>query len=80
MNELVHVKATLLLRIQVANVGIMRTMEKRLVANAEVIQRVDEYLRDQVDEYQGLRIAKLLKGRRPSSELFLHLMVPLWSC
>ncbi|CAO2651615.1 Nn.00g041850.m01.CDS01 [Neocucurbitaria sp. VM-36] len=68
MDELVHVKAMLLLRIQVANVGVVRTMEKQLVANAEVIQRIDQYLREQVDDCQGLRIARLLKGRRPSND------------
>jgi len=69
MDELGHVKATLLLRIQVANVGVIRTMEKQLVANAEVIQRIDECLRETVGHCEGLRIARLLKGRRPSSKL-----------
>jgi hypothetical protein len=68
MDELSHVKATLLLRIQVANVGVMRTMEKQLVANAEVIQRIDQFLREEVGNCKGLRIAQLLKGRRPSSK------------
>lgn len=67
MEELGQVKAMLLLRIQVTSVGVMRTVEKQLVANAEVIERIDRFLREQVDESAGLRIAKLLKGRRPSS-------------
>lgn len=68
MDELAHVKSDLLLRIQVANVGVMRTMGKQLVANAEVIQRIDQFLREEVGNCEGLRIARLLKGRRPSSE------------
>ena len=62
MNEVAHVKAMLLLRIQVADVGVMRTIGKQLVANAEVIQRIDQFLREQVDDCKGLRIARLLKG------------------
>ncbi|KAF2686953.1 hypothetical protein K458DRAFT_441624 [Lentithecium fluviatile CBS 122367] len=68
MGELGHVKGDLLLRIQVANVGVMRTMGKQLVANAGVIQRIDQFLREEVGNCEGLRIARLLKGRRPSND------------
>jgi hypothetical protein len=68
MDELVHIKATLLLRIQVSSVGVMRNIEQELVANAEVIQRIDQSLREHISDCEGLRIARLLKGRRPSSE------------
>jgi hypothetical protein len=68
MDELVQVKAMLVLRIQVAHVGVIRTIGKEAVVNAEAIRRIDEYLREHVDNCEGLRIAKLLKGRRPSSE------------
>lgn len=68
MCELVQVKAMLLLSIQVAQVGVVENMRKELVANAEVIQRIDEYLREQVSDCKGLRIARLLKNRRPSGE------------
>ncbi|KAF1919370.1 hypothetical protein BDU57DRAFT_443035 [Ampelomyces quisqualis] len=68
MNELGQVKAMLLLRIQVANVGVMHNMEKRLVANTEVILRVDQFLREEFNGCEGLRIARLLKGRLPSND------------
>jgi hypothetical protein len=68
MNELGQVKSMLLLRIQVANVGVMRDVQQGLVANTEVIARVDQFLKDEVDGCEGLRIARLLKGRRPSSK------------
>lgn len=68
MDELVHIKAALLLRIQVANVGVMRTMGKQLVANTDVINQIDAFLREQLEDSQGLRIARLLKDRRPSSK------------
>lgn len=73
MDELGHVKSMLLLRIQVANVGVMRNMEKQLVANAEVIERIDQFLKEEVGDCEGLRIARLLKGRRPSSKYFSRL-------
>jgi hypothetical protein len=77
MNELVHVKAMLLLRIQVAQVGVMQNMKKELVANAEAIQRIDEYLREQVSNCKGLGIARLLKDRRPSSKCNAGNTLPL---
>jgi hypothetical protein len=68
MNELGQVKSMLLLRIQVANVGVMRDVQQRLVANTEVIARVDQFLKQEVSGCEGLRIARLLQGRRPSSK------------
>lgn len=68
MEELAQVKATLLLRIQVAQVGVIRTMHKEHVANTMVIQRIDRCLRENVQECKGLRIARLLKNRRLSGK------------
>ncbi|KAF2013027.1 hypothetical protein BU24DRAFT_435314 [Aaosphaeria arxii CBS 175.79] len=68
MNELGHVKTALLIRIEVANVGVMKGVQKQLVANAEVIQRIDTFLREEFGDFSGLRIARLLKGRRPSND------------
>ncbi|CAN9293717.1 unnamed protein product [Alternaria alternata] len=34
----------------------------------ELVQRIDEYLREHVHNCEGLKIAKLLKGRRPSND------------
>lgn len=68
MDDLGHVKTSILLCIQVANVGVIRNMEKQLVADAVKIERIDSRLREALEDYEGLRIAQLLKGRRPSSE------------
>jgi hypothetical protein len=68
MNELGQVKSMLLLRIQVANVGVMRDVQQGLVANTEVIARVDSFLKEEVSGCEGLRIARLLQGRHPSSK------------
>jgi len=68
MGELDQVKATLLLSIKVAHVGVIQTMDKRVVANAEAVERIDESLRELVQDWKGLRIARLLKGRRASND------------
>ena len=73
MDELCHIKSDLLLHIQVANVGVMRTVENKLVANAEAIERIDRFLRDELGDGVGLKIAGLVKGRRPSSMYVRHL-------
>lgn len=66
MDKLGQIKSGLLLKIQISNVGVMKTTAKQLVANAEVIQRIDVALREEVGCCEGLRIARLLKGKRPS--------------
>jgi hypothetical protein len=66
MTELCHVKTDLLLRISVANVGVQGTVKDQLVANTEVINRVDRFLRKELNGV-GLKIAQLVKGRRLSS-------------
>lgn len=68
MDELVHLKTTLLLNIQTANVGVTRTIGQDVVANTVVIQRIDESLRRHIHDCEGLKIAQLLQGRRPSSK------------
>jgi len=70
MNELAQVKASILLCIQMANVGVMRDINRQIVADAAKIERIDSNLRKklaELDDYDGLRIARLIKGRRPSS-------------
>jgi hypothetical protein len=72
MDELAQIKASMLLCIQMANVGVMRDMNKQIVADAVKIERIDSNLQkhlEQLDDYEGLRIARLIKGRRPSGKL-----------
>ncbi|OAK93735.1 hypothetical protein IQ06DRAFT_235761, partial [Phaeosphaeriaceae sp. SRC1lsM3a] len=68
MKEMAQVKTSLLLSIQLANVGVMRDVQNGLIANTRIIERVDQVLRKEIEGSEGLRIAQLLKGRRPSSE------------
>jgi len=68
MDELVQVKTLLILRIQVAHIGVIRTIGKEAVVNAEVIKRIDAFLREHIPNCEGLRIARLLKGRSPSND------------
>ncbi|KAF1922177.1 uncharacterized protein M421DRAFT_132562 [Didymella exigua CBS 183.55] len=79
MNELGQVKSMLLLRIQVANVGVMRNVQQGLVANTEVIARVDRFLKEEFSGCEGLRIARLLQGRRPSNDGTVPLTPADWS-
>jgi hypothetical protein len=72
MDELAQIKASILLCIQMANVGVMRDMNRQIVADAAKIERIDSNLQkqlEQLDDYEGLRIARLIKGRRPSGKL-----------
>jgi len=68
MFELAQVKSMLLLCIQVSHVGVTRSIRKKIVANADVIRRIDQTLRERVENFKGLRIAWLLKDRHPSGE------------
>jgi len=68
MNDLSQVKAALVVRIQVASVGVMRAVGDNVVANAEAVNRIDSFLRDELGDEVGLKIARLLKGRRPSGK------------
>jgi flagellar hook-basal body complex protein FliE len=63
MNALGHATSNLSLHVQVANVGLIRTVEDQLVANAEVISRVDNVIQQVFGEGRGLKIAALLKNR-----------------
>jgi hypothetical protein len=67
MAELTQVKATLLLRIQVANGGIIRTVKNIAFVNAGVINRIDAFLKEELGDGVGLKIAELVKGRRLGS-------------
>ncbi|KAI8930929.1 hypothetical protein NX059_011944 [Plenodomus lindquistii] len=73
MDDLAHVKSALLLRVTIANVGVMSNVEKQLVANTAVIERIDEYLREEIENCEGLRIARLLKDRRPWNDTTIPL-------
>lgn len=68
MDDLGHVKTSMLLCIQVANVGVVRNMEKQYFADAKTIARIDSRLKEALEDYEGLRIAQLLKDRRPSND------------
>lgn len=69
MEELCQVKSALLLRIKVASVGVMRAVGDMVLANAnaDAIARIDAFLKEQLGDGKGLKIARLLKGRRLSS-------------
>jgi hypothetical protein len=63
MNDLGRAKLDLGLRLQVANVGLTRTVEDNILADKEVIQRIDSLLQQTFGDGRGLKIAKLLQHR-----------------
>ena len=67
MTKLSRVKSNLFLHIQVAAVGVSSTFGEAIVANTEVIHRIDRTLQQIMGVGQGLKIAQLLRGRTPRS-------------
>ena len=68
MNELSRVKSDLCVDIQVAHVGVTQIVESGVIANSEVIRRIDRRLVQIFGEGKGLKIARLLKDRAPQSK------------
>lgn len=60
MTELDRAKASLSLRVQLANVGLTRMVHDTVLANIDVIDRVDRLLAEVFRERHGLKIAGLL--------------------
>lgn len=71
MNKLARARSELGLHIQVANVGLTRIFGDKLVANTEVVRRVNFVLQQVFGEGRGLKIAMLLKNR-PAQGAFGH--------
>lgn len=65
MKDLDRAKANLSLRVQLANVGMTRVVHDTVLANAEVIDRIDRLLIVVLRESHGLKLAGLLKDRVP---------------
>lgn len=60
MAELDRTKASLSLRVQLANVGLTRMVRDTLFVNVEVVNRIDHLLAGLSDENHGLRLTGLL--------------------
>ncbi|KAF2640902.1 hypothetical protein P280DRAFT_480369 [Massarina eburnea CBS 473.64] len=63
MDKLGRAKSSLILQLQVVNVGLTRTVEENIVANVESIKRIDALLQQRFGEGQGLRLAEFLDSR-----------------
>jgi hypothetical protein len=61
MRSLDRAKADLSLRVQLANVGLTRMVHDTVLANVEVISRIDRLLAEVFRESHGLKLAGLLK-------------------
>lgn len=62
MTDLDRAKATLSFRTQLANVGLTRMVHDTVVANVDVIDRIDRRLAEVFKERHGLKIAGLLNA------------------
>lgn len=69
MEEVARAKSDLSLHIQVANVGLTKTISDGLAVNAGLVRRVDSILQQVLGKGQGLEIAKLL-GDEPTQGTF----------
>lgn len=77
MNILSQAKFDLFFRIQVATVGVIREVGDVVIANAEIIKRIDGCLVELFGEGKGLKIAKLLKDGSPQGTCVLGLLNPV---
>jgi hypothetical protein len=68
MRELIGVKTSICLHIQLSAVGVIRDMENRLVAKLDIINRVNDTLVELLGQAGSLRIVGLLKNRNPQSK------------
>jgi ATP phosphoribosyltransferase regulatory subunit HisZ len=65
MADLDRAKADLSLRVQLANVGLTRMVHDTVLANIEVINRIDRLLAEVLGEGHGLKLAGLLEDMHP---------------
>lgn len=63
MQKLNSAKRDLSLRIQIALVGVAKTVENKLVANTLVVEQIDNLLKDVFGDGRGLKLAELIKQK-----------------
>lgn len=63
MQSLGHAKASLSLRVQLANVGLTRMVRDTVLGSVDVINRIDCLLVDLLGPTQGLKLARLVANR-----------------
>lgn len=68
MTNLDRAKANLSLRVQLANVGLTRMVHDTVLANVEVIHRIDLLLAEVFTESHGLKLVSLLKNMIPQDD------------
>jgi hypothetical protein len=65
MDEFIRAKSNLSMHAQVANVGLIRTVEDIVVVNTAIVDRINLLLQQVIGEGRGLKNADLLKNRSP---------------
>ncbi|KAF4451549.1 hypothetical protein F53441_5506 [Fusarium austroafricanum] len=88
VTELTTVKATLILQIQVAHVGLVvqNEQEKRKnpgcthMLNSLVLHEVNQVVEQKLGKGQGLKIAEVLRGKNPDDNGMIHLTQEEYEC
>lgn len=70
MSDLSRAESNLALRINVAHVGMTRTLHNTMVANTAVVERVDALVQSVLGGDRGLKIAMLLRNRPVQGRVF----------
>ncbi|ROW17229.1 hypothetical protein VPNG_01411 [Cytospora leucostoma] len=68
MSDLNLAKGSLILKIQVAHVGLTRAYGNAVLVNCEIVERVDALLQQTLGEGKGLKIADLLGNGVPQAD------------
>ncbi|KAJ8063731.1 hypothetical protein OCU04_007594 [Sclerotinia nivalis] len=73
MERLDRAKSNLGLSLHVANVGVTRGVGDDLAINTDILNRVDELLRNVFGDEGGLKIAELVKNQHPQNDGLVHI-------
>ncbi|CAD6455816.1 5e77a018-5156-4f60-b40b-2159ab023bf8 [Sclerotinia trifoliorum] len=73
MERLDRAKSNLGLSLHVANVGVTHGVGDDLAINTDILNRVDQLLRNIFGDEGGLRIAELVKNQHPQNDGFVHI-------
>lgn len=65
-------KGSLVLKVQVAHVGLTRAYGNAVLVNCEIVERVNALLQQILGEGKGLKIADLLRNGIPQGAYFQH--------
>jgi len=69
MEEMVHIKLDLGVHIQLANVGLTRGVEQKILVSVAAVEAVNRQLQEKLGPSHKLRISQLIEGRPRNGEI-----------